>query len=103
EDLVANRRAGPRADRARRRFAARASAAGAGARPALREGRVVLAVGHPHVAVAIDVDAVREDQHAGGEALDEFSAGVEFHHSRHVHDLAGGAVETAVLAAALGD
>src|SRR3954470_3432455 len=109
EDLVALGRAGPRTDRAARRGAAPASGFSAGrfrtaaacARAALRQRRIVLAVGDPHVAVAIDMDAVREDQHAGGEAFHQLAAGVEFHHRRDVHDLAGRAIETAVQAAAL--
>ena len=37
-------------------------------------------VDHPHVAVAIDVDLVREDEHAGAEAPHELARGVELEH-----------------------
>src|SRR5205085_6676835 len=36
------------------------------------------AVGDPDIAVAIDVQAVREDQHSGAEALDQLAGGIEF-------------------------
>ena len=59
--------------RARRRPSATAPPGSAARVPR----RVVLAVGHPDVAVAIDVHAVREDQQPGAEALDERSRRVE--------------------------
>jgi hypothetical protein len=42
---------------------------GRGAAPT--RGKIVLAIGHPDVAVAIHVNAVREHEHAGAEATDE--------------------------------
>ena len=36
------------------------------------------AVGHPHVAVAVDVQAVREQQQAGAEALQQLAGRIEF-------------------------
>jgi hypothetical protein len=59
-----------------------------------------LAVGHPHVPVAIDENAVREDQHPFAEALDELSGGVELQDGRQVRHLPGRAIEAAVLLAA---
>src|SRR5262249_51119322 len=80
--LIAVRCARTRTDRAGRRFAARATAALAAATGAARRnGRVVLAVGHPHVAVAIDVDAVREDQQARAETPHELAARIELQHA----------------------
>ena len=35
-------------------------------------------VGHPHVALAVDVQTVREQQQAGAEALQQFSGRIEF-------------------------
>jgi len=65
--------------------------------------RIVLTVGHPDVAVLIDVDAVREDQQPRAEALDELPGRVELQHRRQIRHLAGGAIEAAVLAAAFRD
>src|SRR5690349_19747183 len=36
----------------------------------------------PHVAVAIDIDLVREDEHARAEALEEIPCGVELQYRR---------------------
>ena len=41
---------------------------------------VVLAVGHPDVAIAIHVDAVREDHHALAEAQEQLAGRVELEH-----------------------
>ena len=35
-------------------------------------------VGHPHVALAVDVQTVREQQQAGAEALQQFAGRIEF-------------------------
>jgi hypothetical protein len=72
-----------------------AAARGAGRRTgqrvclrALRTRRVVLTVGHPYVAVAIDEDAVRKEQQPGAEALHELSRRVEFQDRRQVRSRA---------------
>ena len=68
DHLVSLGAAGGRSHRKRRgRRARRRSGA------ARRTRRVVLAVDDPDVAVAIDGDAVREDDEAGAEALDQLS------------------------------
>src|SRR6185503_17387248 len=58
---------------------------------------VVLPVGHPDVAVPVDVDAVREDHHPRAEALDQRAAAVE------LQDRIQRRAETGVRAAALTD
>src|SRR2546430_17577121 len=64
-----------------------AATASAAACAALRQRRIVLAVGHPHVAVAIDVDPVREDQHAAAETLHDLPVRVEFRSEEHTSEL----------------
>ena len=104
--LIAFRRAGARPDRSARRgrgrrgSGARFASASAAAR---RYRRVVLTVGHPHVPVAVDEDAVRKDQHAGAEALDQFARRVKVQHRIGRRHLSGRAIETAICGAALGD
>ena len=62
---------------------------------------VVVRVGHPDVAVAIDVDAVRERDHAGAEALHELAGRVELQHGIERRHRAGRRIGAAVHAAAL--
>src|SRR4029079_16475384 len=96
-DLVADRRAGTRTDRTARRLAARASTSRRRAAPG-RTGRAaasaarrqrggVLAVGHPDVAVAVDMNPVREDEHARAEARYELAVRVELENRRQVGHL----------------
>src|ERR1019366_2906634 len=40
------------------------------------------AVGYPDVAVAVDHQVMREEQHAGAEALEKFAAGIELQYGR---------------------
>ena len=85
EHLVADQRRRRRRERRIRRRAARA------ARP------VVLPVGHPDVAVVIDVDPVREDHRPGAEAGEQLAGRVELEDRISVESEAG------VGAAALAD
>ena len=64
DDLVADR-----LGRRRRR----AAGASRGAAPRAGRGWLSLAVGHPDVAVAVDVDAVREDHHPAPKLFDELA------------------------------
>src|SRR5205085_10434494 len=68
-----------------------------------RTRRVVLAIGHPDVAVTVDVHAVRKDQQAAAECGHHLAGLVELHHRRDVLDLSRRRVKAAVAAAALGD
>ena len=71
----------------------RSSAARGGCFASCGLWRIVLAIRDPDVAIAIDEDAMREDEHAFSKTLHQFSR-------RH---LAGRAIEAAVLAAAFRD
>src|SRR3989442_4077163 len=104
EHLMALRRTRQRSRAALRR-AASASVAltAASASPARRKRRVVLTVGHPHVALAVDEDAVREDQHPVAEALHELAARIELEHCGQIRHLTARAIETTVLLTAFGD
>jgi hypothetical protein len=62
-------------------------------RRSLRTRGVILAVGDPHVAIAIDEDAVREHQQSRAEALHELSRRIELQNRRQVR--AGARVRTA--------
>src|SRR2546426_10580556 len=97
--LIPFGRAGPRSDRARRRFAARPSATTtrcAAARTALWKRRVVLAIGHPDVAVAVDENPVRENEQPLAETLHELARRIELQQDRQIRHLSAGAIETAV-------
>src|SRR5262249_44508896 len=53
-------------------------------RGSLRARRIVLAVGDPHVAVAVDEDAVREEEQPCTKALHEVAQRIEFEDRREV-------------------
>ena len=60
------------------------------------DGRVALAVlalrvGHPHIAIAVDVDAVRKHEHAGAETLQIIAGLIELDDRRHIRAGAGAA------------
>jgi hypothetical protein len=63
--------------------------------------RIILSVGHPDVAIAIDVQPVREDEHALREARDQFAGRIELEERRQARHLTRCAIETRVRAAAL--
>ena len=84
ENLVTDLRDRRRGER-RRRVATRAA------------WRIVLAVGHPDVAVSIDMDAMGEHHESGAEAGDHPARGVELHHR------VAGRAEAAVCPAAFRD
>ena len=64
---------------------------------------IVLTVGHPDVAVAIDVHPVREDEHALGEARNQLARRVELEDRWEGGHLARRAIETRIRATALAD
>src|SRR3989442_15420578 len=104
EFLMALRRSRQRSRAALRRAAsAFAALTAASASAARRKRRVVLTVGHPHVALAVDEDAVREDQHPLAEALHELAARIELEHRGQIRHLTARAIETTVLLTAFGD
>ena len=65
--------------------------------------QVALTVGHPDVAVAIDVDAVREDEHALAEARDHLAALVELEDGLERRHFILGAIPAGIRRAPLGD
>src|SRR6185312_16636239 len=62
---------------------------------------IILSVRNPDIAVAVDIDAVREDEQAGAERRHQLSVHVEFHYRGQVGHGAGLAIQAAILTAAL--
>jgi hypothetical protein len=74
---------------------------GRGLRAARRLRGIVLSVGHPDVAIAIDVQPMREDEHALREARDQLPCRIELEQRRQARHLTCRAIETRVRTAAL--
>src|SRR5438105_5761960 len=84
------------------RLTAGGGASGCGTGPARRARRVVLVVGDPDVAVAIDEDAVRADEESRAETFDQPAVGGVVENRIERRHLAGcGVGDAAVHAAAL--
>ncbi len=74
-----------------------------GRRTRRARGEVALTVGDPHVAVTIDVNAVREHEHALAEARHHLAVRIELEHGVERRHLALRAIPAAVGLAALGN